>query len=266
MSKGWSSRLTCAAILAAVGISGCYEPEPRPRIIGEDRPVATPTRQTVPQYRVLGRSVQGRPIMAQILGDGDETTLIVATIQGDESAGTPLAQRLAEHLRENPDLLRDRRVIVLPVANPDGMAHKTRHNSRGVDLNRNFDAPNRQDSPESGHYALSEPESRAIASIIQEHKPDRIVSIHQRLQDAPSCIDYDGPAQDLAERMARQCGVRIYRFGALPGSLGSYAGVALRIPTITLELPRNAQQLDADSLWRQYSPALLTAITYPEQT
>ncbi len=258
MNKGRSSGLLCTAILAAVGLSGCYEPEPRPRITGDDRPVAMPTLQTAPQYRVLGRSVQGRPIVAQILGEGHDTTLIMGTIHGDEAVGTALIQHLADHLADSPEILEGRRVVLMASVNPDGAVASTRENSRGVDLNRNFQTANRIDNAAYGLRALSEPESQAIQRAIQEFHPDRIVSIHQPL----NCVDYDGPGHALAAHLAEYCKLPIKKLGAKPGSLGSYSGEQLGIPTITLELPSQATRLGEVALWDRYGPALTAAVTY----
>jgi len=197
--------------------------------------------------------------MCSVLGHGQDVTLILATIHGNEPAGTPLVRRLTSHLQQNPDVLSGRKVVIMPVANPDGMAHNSRYNINGVDLNRNFATANRSNSARHGYKALSEPESRAIASVIRQHCPDRIVSIHQPL----ACIDYDGPAWSLTNQLAKQCDLPIKKLGARPGSLGSYAGLSLQIPIVTLELPGSADRLSRESLWQQYGPALVSAVTYP---
>ena len=77
-------------------------------------------------------------------------------------------------------------------------------------------------------------------------------------------MDYDGPARSLAEQMAKLCGLPVKKLGARPGSLGSYAGLALGIPIITLELPRNEELLDSNTLFQRYAAALIAAITYPQ--
>jgi protein MpaA len=157
-------------------------------------------------------------------------------------------------------LLQGRRVVFLPIANPDGYVHNVRTNSHGIDLNRNFGASNRQDLRRYG-TELSEPESTLIAAVLKQYKPVRIVSIHQPL----SCIDYDGPAEQLAQLMAKYCELPVKLVGSRPGSLGSYAGVDLGIPIVTLELPRTAGSLTAPEVWRRYGVALLASITYPAQ-
>ena len=198
--------------------------------------------------------------MIQTLGEGDDTVLIMATIHGNEPAGTPLVNHLIDHLRHNRDLLEGRRVVLHAVANPDGMAAETRENIRRIDLNRNFETANRVDDDTNGLRPLSEPESRALNSLIKEYSPDRIVSIHQPLD----CIDYDGPGRALATRMAQYCDLPVKKIGARPGSLGSYTGETLGIATITLELPGEASKDSDQVLWDKYGKALLAAVLYPE--
>ena len=146
------------------------------------------------------------------------------------------------------------------MANPDGYANNTRYNAKGVDLNRNFEAANRINTRQTGLIPLSEPEARVIRQLIQEYKPDRIVSIHQPL----SCIDYDGPGKMLADRMGQYCALPVKKVGARPGSLGSYAGVTLGIPIITFEMTEADSKLDSVALWQKYGRALLAAIVYPD--
>ncbi len=258
MKSNYSFSLALCVLLALLGLAGCYQPVSRPQIVSA--PSRPPTELAV-RRSVVGRSVEGRPIECIVLGNGYDVTFILATIHGNEPAGTPLAERLAQYLQDHPDLLWGRKVAILPVANPDGMAHGSRSNANGVDLNRNFATANRQDNAQNGFRALSEPEARVIHQLIRQHSPDRIVSIHQPL----TCIDYDGPADRLASRMARACDLPMRKLGAQPGSLGSYAGLTLRIPTITLELPAKAEQLSPESLWDRYGMALLTAVVYPDR-
>lgn len=213
-----------------------------------------------PQVRIIGASVEGRPIVCESFGEGGDIILLMASIHGNEPAGTPLLQRLAEELASRGDLLHGRRVLLVPIANPDGYARRSRGNANGIDVNRNFAAGNWRTRRVNGSEPLSEPESRAIERLIIEEQPARIVSIHQPL----ACVDYDGPAADLASIMADACGLPVRRLGGRPGSLGSWAGLDCGIGIITLELPRSAGRLDREALWRRYGEALLAAIAYPE--
>jgi protein MpaA len=260
MVKDWSIATRIGLLMGLLAVAGCYEPEPSPKILGEEQRMVLPPAQLPPaRQHVLGRSVQGRPLLIQVLGQGDDTTFIMAGIHGNEPAGVGLVNRLGEYLRGNPQLLAGRRVVLMPMANPDGLAAGTRENAHLIDLNRNFVATNRVNNAAYGHSALSEPEAQALQTVIRDYSPARIVSIHQPL----TCVDYDGPGRALATRMAQYCNLPIKKLGARPGSLGAYCE-ELKIPIITLELPEGASSLSADALWERYGRGLLAAIAYPE--
>jgi len=222
--------VACTMILA-----GCGTPPPVPR----ESAMARAAVQT------MQLSAEGRPIHYHIYGYGSQTVLILAGIHGDEAAGPVLAKRLCTWLETHHSELPDRRVIVIPVANPDGLARNQRANANGVDLNRDFARP------ETG-----EPETAFLVGLIREHRPTRIISIHQ----PAGCVDWDGPGRDLAEAMARACGLPLRKLGAQPGSLGTHAGVQLGIPTVTLELPASASQQTPSAVWQRYGEGLLLAL------
>ena len=203
---------------------------------------------------IAGHSVDGRPIHCTVHGDGPRVVLFMASIHGSEGAGTPLLRRLAEQVENNPDTLRGVTLLILPVANPDGLARGDRLNTHGVDLNRNFPADNRRDSERFGLAPLSEPESRALHALIVAHQPQMIVSIHQPV----ACVDWDGPpeAEALANKLAAACGLPVKKLGARPGSLGAWFGEVLGRPILTLELPADAPT-DAGLLWDRYGAGLL---------
>ena len=200
---------------------------------GETAPAAGSAQQTSDGSPfVVGRSVENRPIHCRVFGQGDDVLLIIATIHGNEAAGTPLVAAFAEWLAEHPEEWDQRRVVIVPVANPDGMAADERFNSRGVDLNRNFPAGNwgEADAKPHGATPLSEQESRVLMRVVCTYFPTRVISIHQPV----NCIDYDGPGQDLAEAMAAQCELPVKKLGSLPGSFGSFVGITLNKPIIRL--------------------------------
>ena len=263
--------MNVCSLLAVFALVGCYEPTVYPELVTPPLVPLTPLSPApqspkVPtfvisgQYRIVGTSVHRLPILSFVLGQGSDVTFILATIHGNEPAGTPLVHRLGKYLQQQPHLMAGRTVVLLAVANPDGMAHNSRFNANGVDLNRNFPAANRVNNKQFGATALSEPEARLVKQLIEQYSPDRIVSIHQPL----ACIDYDGPGTTLAVRMAQYCNLPVKRLGAKPGSLGSYAGVDLGIPIITFEMRQNDSELDSETLWRRYGKALIAAIVYPD--
>jgi protein MpaA len=241
--------LTCAYTLIIVFVCGCSE---------ITHSIDNFLHISPSQIHVAGRSVQGRSIEYSVHGRSEQTVFILGAIHGNEPASAVLVKGLQNYLNENPQLviLTYRRIVVLPVANPDGLAAGTRANANSVNLNRNFSAANRINSAKYGYIALSEPESKAITKLIKKYKPDRIVSVHQPL----GCVDYDGPAYEVAAAVSEACGLPVRKLGAMPGSLGSYAGEMMNIPIITLELPNGPEETVQQEIYRR---ALLTAIEFP---
>ena len=84
--------------------------------------------------------------------------------------------------------------------------------------------------------------------------------MHQPL----GCVDYDGPADELAAAVASAGELPLRKIGPMPGSLGSYAGELMNTPIITFELPAGVENLSEPELWEFYRPALLTVIEYPK--
>ncbi len=245
-------------LAAVVGISGCVTIN-IPNIETTGRPVQDLAAVRA-ERRVIGESVEHRPIHCTVLGEGPQVILIMASIHGDETAGTPLVRELGLYLEHHPNLLTGKKVVLIPVVNPDGFAYHTRSNVNGVDLNRNFSAANRRNSQRYGERALSEPEAVALDMALWHYHPDRIVTIHQPLE----VVDWDGPAVPLAEYMGEFTDLPVRRLGARPGSLGSYAGETLGIPIITLELREGEEELGSVKLWEKYGRALLATIEFEE--
>ncbi len=216
----------------------------------------TPYRQT----GIAGYSLGGKPIEYQMHGRSGPLVMVIASIHGNEPAGTPLARRLDEILSQKPELIEGKRVLIVPVANPDGYLTRQRLNGSGVDLNRNFPTGNRVNSARNGR-PLSEPESRVLLELIEKHRPDHVISIHQPLK----VLDYDGPGLELAEAMRKWCQLPVKRVGSLPGSLGSYVGVELKRPIVTVELPGGAEKESMEQIWGRYGRMLLAGVMFPQE-
>ncbi|MBN1846822.1 MAG: DUF2817 domain-containing protein [Sedimentisphaerales bacterium] len=243
-------------ILAAGGCAGTASRStgvPKPRVA----PVAAPAvRQPAASSSAV--SVEGAPIATHVLGQGRRVILFLSTIHGNEPAGVHLLNELLRYLPDHPEFLTGWKVVVVPCANPDGFDRNRRTNVHGVDLNRNFPSANFRPGSRSGSAALSEPESRYLNRLLLTYRPERVITLHQPL----NCMDYDGPAEDLARRMAQVCPLPVRKLRTFPGSLGAYAGDDLGIAVVTMEMPSAASQQDTQTLWRLYGQALLTALTY----
>ena len=211
--------------------------------------------------QVVGKSLDGRNIECHVWGNGKDVLWIIATIHGNEAAGTPLVAEFEKWLEANPGELNGKKVVITPVANPDGFAEDIRHNKNGVDLNRNFPSGNFDGEQKvHGPTPLSEPESRVLMRVFSQHFPDRIVTIHQPLD----CMDYDGePSKRMAAAMAKKCRLPLKQVGSRPGSLGSFVGLTLNKPIVTMELPEDAG-MDGAKLWKEYGESLIEALRYQE--
>lgn len=164
--------------------------------------VATSTKDS-PEFSI-GKSVEGRDIIAYNFGSGTTTILFVGGIHGGYEWNTSLvAYEAIDYLRANPSLVPSNvKVTIIPVLNPDGL-NKTvgttlkfsassvpadkelqvagRFNANTVDLNRNFDCDWQtngtwQDKTVSGGTrAFSEPESQAIKNYIEGNMPNAVI-------------------------------------------------------------------------------------------
>jgi protein MpaA len=143
--------------------------------------VAGPAPAQASAWETIGRSEQGRPIRAMRVGSPRARVklLAVGTIHGNEQAGRAVVSRLR---RVRPP--RGTAIWLVDDANPDGTAAGSRHNSHGVDLNRNF--PYRwqaQDGVyESGPGPASEAETRVMQAFIERERPRVTLWYHQALR------------------------------------------------------------------------------------
>jgi N-acetylmuramoyl-L-alanine amidase len=143
--------------------------------------VAGPAPVQASAWETIGRSEQGRPIRAMRVGSPRARVklLAVGTIHGNEQAGRAVVSRLR---RMRPP--RGTAIWLVDDANPDGTAAGSRHNSHGVDLNRNF--PYRwqaQDGVyESGPGPASEAETRVMQAFIERERPRVTLWYHQALR------------------------------------------------------------------------------------
>jgi len=184
------------------------------------------------------------------------TVLLIGVFHGDEPEGEYLIDKLMQDMEEDPGLIGYNRVLIIPCLNPDGKQRKTRGNSNGIDLNRNFPTQNREgctteDRYNCGEVPASEVETSFIMDIVEEYKPDRILAFHSPY----NVINYDGPADEISEKMSKLSGypVQVDIGYPTPGSFGTYAGKERNIPVITLELPG---QGDPDNMWADNRKAL----------
>ena len=186
---------------------------------------------------VIGRSVEGRPITVERVGDGPIHVLVVGGIHGGyEWNSIVLARRILDHYRARPEKLGTAFTLhVIDNMNPDGLHEVTegtpigefdfsgvdttagRFNANGVDLNRNWDGDWQPTSywgtrvVDAGSEPFSEPETRAVRDYLL--RVDPAVSVFY--QSAAAGLWYSGaeerwqPARGLAVAYAGASGYRL---------------------------------------------------------
>ena len=159
------------------------------------------------------------------------SVLVLGCMHGDEPQGEHL---INEYIKSNTDT----KLMFVPCVNPDGVKAKTRVNSNGVDINRNFPTKNWELTEKNeffgGNTPASEIETMFLVEIIENYKPKFILTLH-----APyKVVNYDGDALKIAEKISEIINYPVESSIGYPtpGSFGTWAGIEKNIPTITLEL------------------------------
>lgn len=219
----------------------------------------------------IGYSVQNRPINAYYFGEGTTTMLFTGAIHGNEISSKylmdALVSYLEEHVREIPS---DRRVVVVPMVNPDGVAAGTRYNAHNVNLNRNFATTNwvsdtvvsggTVEQGAGGSSSLSEPEASALVALTQSLQPRLVVTYHSQ----GSLINSNdvGIAATLGPQYATMTRYKFVSSEATTGTFGfemtgTYEDwLAERsTPAILIELPTNTGRF-----FTQHTAAIWTMI------
>jgi hypothetical protein len=224
-------------ILSILLLSGCapIQLEPAPGWTEKGLDDNGWWNQSPPSYPSPILTPEGRSLSVRAYGLGPKTVLILGGIHGSEQGSAQLVNNFEVFIRKQ-GVPKGLTLLFVNPANPDGLARGKRKNAHGVDLNRNFPASNFKPRPSSGKNPLSEIESRFLAKIVQGSPLTLIISVHQPRRS----VNWDGPAEDLARLLASYNGYRLEASVGYPtpGSLGSWAGIDLKIPILTLELPR----------------------------
>jgi murein peptide amidase A len=202
---------------------------------------------------LLGRSYEGRPIVAVRAGDPQGTrVLVVGCIHGTECAGIAIAQAL-ERVRSRADLW------IVPNLNPDGYALGRRQNSRGVDLNANWSSGWRGGGrPWAVYYPgprpFSERETRIARSLILRIHPRVTVWYHQHLD----LVWAWGQSTAAGRIYAHAAGMRFYHHHWLRGTATNWQNHHLpSSASFTVELA--AGSLSPEQVRRQVHAVLQLA-------
>lgn len=259
------------------------------------------------KQRTLGYSVWGRPIVCLESGTGQKKVLFCAAFHGSEWITARILWRFLVEYGKRQDWQEAARLWAVPCVNPDGVIlsmerlpawspqyiiaraiaeddpgfpRTWKANGRGVDLNLNYPAgweravvnkglltPSPRNWP--GPCPLSEPESRLMAELAEEVRPDVLVTLHAQGEEI--YWEYGGIRPDggaaLGREMERRSG---YRLTEVPPE-SAYAGYKdwfidrFRKPGFTVEcgLGENPLPLcQLDEICDRVFPILETALAF----
>jgi len=102
--------------------------------------------------------------------NGRKRLLVVAGMHGNEVAGALAAPNILSDIRAHPEVYGDLDVHLIAPANPIGLMYGARYNAQGCDINRDF-----------SDFATVE--ATAIRDVINETRPDLILSLHEGPHD-----------------------------------------------------------------------------------
>ncbi len=223
-------------------------------------PSLTPLPERPANLRVIGYSVEDRPLEVYTFGHGPTNKLIVAGIHGGYEHNTvELAGQLIAYLNDHPEHVPgDVTLYILHDLNPDGYARDKgvdgRANANNVDLNRNWPYNWAADWPRDGcwiwrpitggAYAGSEPEVKALIAFIDDIKPAALISYHSAaLGIFPGGRPDYPPSIQLAQAVAA---VSNYPYPPIDtgcdytGDLTDWAANTRGIPAIDIELTNHS--------------------------
>jgi len=218
------------------------------------------------------------PLIFVHFGDsGKNCVLFLGCVHGDEPPTVYLMLKLAHYIKDNPEIFKDKCIVIAPLINPDGFLSTiaTRVNANRIDINRNFPTAdwnaealkqwklkyhkNKRYYP--GQKPASEQETMFQIALIKRFNPQKILSVHSPL----NFFDYDGPSSDLdsfehwMEVISKESNHPLKKFGFFPGSLGNYAGHERNIFTLTLELP-SSKPNKAKEYYNKFQTSILKFI------
>jgi protein MpaA len=188
-------------------------------------------------------SREGRPIF-HVQKDSSNRSgkriLVLGLIHGDEPLAGEMTLEWADRLASLENNRSTWRIV--PMLNPDGLLKKTRMNSSGVDLNRNFPTRDWNEAAVEyweksakkdprrfpGNGPASEPETKCAIAHIKDFKPEFIISNHTPYR----VLDFDGPKMPFPKYKD----LPWKALGNFPGSLGRYMWKDNQIPVLTVEL------------------------------
>lgn len=219
--------------------------EPSETQMAEPQPVGT---AAAPTWQQIGTSIRGKPIEAVTVGSGPRKVYVIGGFHGDESEGPEVAAKLP--LALVPEMISDAgertTIRIVRDMNPDGTALKTKGNTRGTDLNRNWPSSDFISDPKrNGKKPVSELETTTVLKDLAAFKPDVVIVFETAVTGRGPDVAVESGGMSLAYDFASAARtvdprwrVAVETRYRTPGSVQSYVGRDLKKPVVTVQFRR----------------------------
>lgn len=205
---------------------------------------------------VYGHTKKNRHLVAHIVEPANarrphQNIYLMAAQHGDERNTRRILEYFVREVKLiSRDFRNNRRIIMIPLYNPDGYKRHHRMTTGDIDLNRDFPTSDGDEENPRG------PETRAFLKLLKKYPPALIYNIHQPFRVV---LAYEGD-EELAKPFAT---LSDYPLGQdvgypTPGSLGTY-GRENKISVITVELARSMKRAMAPYIYEEVRLALFHA-------
>ncbi|MBV6494369.1 MAG: hypothetical protein LDLANPLL_02402 [Turneriella sp.] len=213
------------------------------------------SKQKIRLKKILyGKSKKGRALIAYIVPpkstneDKIKNVFILASQHGDEKNASRVLDLFVRELRTLPASYRNnRRILIIPLYNPDGYHNNDRFAAGKIDLNRDFPSSN---GAEGAPHA---PETKAFMRLLEKYPANFIYNMHQPFRVVlhyPEDLELAKPFAIMSDYpLSSSVGY------PTPGSLGTWAREK-KIPTITVELSRSMRKVMTPFIYEEVRLAL----------
>ncbi|MBN8221690.1 MAG: succinylglutamate desuccinylase/aspartoacylase family protein [Spirochaetes bacterium] len=218
---------------------------------------ADPTVKIKPRKVVYGHSKKKKPLVAWIVEpakenrDEAQNVYLIGAQHGDERTTSRALDYFVRELKlVSDDYRNERRIIVIPLYNPDGYKRNDRFANERIDLNRDFP------SSDGAEGAPNAKETQAFMRLMEKYPANLIYNLHQPFR----VVLYYPEHEEIAKPFGL---LSDYPLGSdvgypTPGSLGTWAREQ-KIPIITVELSRSMKKAMAPFIYEEIRLALFHA-------
>lgn len=189
-----------------------------------------------------GTSLQGRPLIGFVAGDGPDMIVALTRQHPPETSGQDAFRAFVEDItRRNDEAARAfrlrHRILLAPMPNPDGVdGGYWRLNAGGVDLNRDWGPFTQPETKTLSAFILSEAKGRRVVSMMDFHSTFKTTIYAPPLTSASPTIGFLDTLKARLDSAATPPPPWSYNHNSEGGTSKGWALEALKAPGITVEL------------------------------